>query len=369
MKYITTDKVSKIKREMAENDLNFLGLVIMHNKLKKETKATIHELKNANLDMVMVTGDNILTSLKVAKETTLIEPNQKVYTVKINNINGKGKFEFEEISEEISLINKKEDSSNIERNSVFSSCYLPESIEIDNFKLFKSINEEVRSSLILNNPKVNEINTEIIHFPDVISETIGNNVLAIQGDIFSKIISQKNLLLNQPKFFLEYKTFFDYVLKNCRVFSRMTPDDKAILVESYKELGRLVCMCGDGANDCSALKSADVGLSLSLLDSSIAAPFTSSNFEISSLLDLLIEGKSSLDTSYQCFKFMMLYSIIQFFSVTILLTYGSYLTNNQFLSIDAFIIIPLAYLMSRYSIIKVEQKLLIFLLHINPLNH
>ncbi len=30
-----TDKVSKIKREMAENDLNFLGLVIMHNKLKK----------------------------------------------------------------------------------------------------------------------------------------------------------------------------------------------------------------------------------------------------------------------------------------------------------------------------------------------
>jgi len=184
----------------------------------------------------------------------------------------------------------------------------------------------------------------------VFTHTIGNNVLAIQGDIFSKIISQKRLFLNQPKILLEYKIFFDYVLKNCRVFSRMTPDDKAILVESYKELGRIVCMCGDGANDCSALKSADVGLSLSLLDSSIAAPFSSSNFEISSLLDLLIEGKSSLDTSYQCFKFMMLYSIIQFFSVTILLTFGSYLTNNQFLSIDAFIIFPLAYLISRYFI-------------------
>ena len=65
------------------------------------------------------------------------------------------------------------------------------------------------------------------------------------------------------------------------------------------------------------------------------------------MIDLFREGKASLVTSIQCFKYMMLYSLIQFISVTLLLIYGSYLTDDQYLVIDVLIIFPVAILMAR----------------------
>lgn len=69
-------------------------------------------------------------------------------------------------------------------------------------------------------------------------------------------------------------------------------------------------MCGDGANDCAALKAADMGVSLSQAEASIAAPFTSKIQDISCIPILLREGRAALTTSFQCFKYIELYSMI-----------------------------------------------------------
>jgi cation-transporting ATPase 13A2 len=76
---------------------------------------------------------------------------------------------------------------------------------------------------------------------------------------------------------LEFRILKNVIAKG-KVFARMSPEQKAFLVEEIQATTRdyhMVGMCGDGANDCNALKTADVGLSLSDSEASIAAPFTS----------------------------------------------------------------------------------------------
>lgn len=106
-------------------------------------------------------------------------------------------------------------------------------------------------------------------------------------------------------------------------------------------------MCGDGANDCGALKAADVGLSLSESEASIAAPFTSTVQDISSIVILLREGRCALTTSFTNFKFIELYALIQFVSATILYIIGENLSQTQFVFIDLVLSLPLSIFMGR----------------------
>lgn len=47
---------SQIQRETVESELTFLGLLIMENRLKKETKPVLKELSEARIRTVMITG-------------------------------------------------------------------------------------------------------------------------------------------------------------------------------------------------------------------------------------------------------------------------------------------------------------------------
>lgn len=97
-------------------------------------------------------------------------------------------------------------------------------------------------------------------------------------------------------------------------------------------------MCGDGANDCGALKAANAGVSLSDAESSVASPFTSKHANISCIPLVIREGRAALVTSFGIFKYVAGYSLIQFLSVLILYSSDTNLTDIQFLYIDLFII-------------------------------
>jgi len=163
----------------------------------------------------------------------------------------------------------------------------------------------------------------------------GTFQLAITGRAFSVLLSDENRVERE------------HVLRKTQVFARMSPQQKTALIEQLQSLGFTVGMCGDGANDCGALKAANVGLSLSDAEASVAAPFTSKVSSVFAVLTLLREGRCALATSVQIFKFMACYSLIQFVSVLLLYSIGNTFGDLQFLWIDLVIILPLVFLMGR----------------------
>ena len=69
---------------------------------------------------------------------------------------------------------------------------------------------------------------------------------ALTGPVYSEI--KKNL-----------PHLLSNVLMSANVYARMSPIEKTSLVEDLKLIGYCVGMCGDGANDCGALRAADAG--------------------------------------------------------------------------------------------------------------
>lgn len=128
-------------------------------------------------------------------------------------------------------------------------------------------------------------------------------------------------------------------------------------------------MCGDGANDCGALRAAHTGISLSEAESSVASPFTSKNPNITCVLNVIREGRAALVTSFGIFKYMAAYSLCQFISVLILYSIESNLTDMEFLYIDLAIISIFAFFFGKtesYSGKLVKETPLSSLVSVSP---
>lgn len=101
-------------------------------------------------------------------------------------------------------------------------------------------------------------------------------------------------------------------------------------------------MCGDGANDCGALKAAHVGISLSEAESSVASAFTAKEQNISCVPKVIKEGRAALVTSFGVFKIMVCYSLTELASVIILYNIDANLSSPEFLFIDVFLVLNFA---------------------------
>ena len=73
------------ERSEVENNLTFLGFLVLENKLKKITSETISILNKCRVRTVMATGDNLLTAVSVGKQCHILKSDENVLIAQIEN--------------------------------------------------------------------------------------------------------------------------------------------------------------------------------------------------------------------------------------------------------------------------------------------
>jgi magnesium-transporting ATPase (P-type) len=86
-----------MQRDAAETNLTFLGLLVMENKLKAETKGVINNLNECHVRTIMATGDNVLTAISVARQCAILHENESVWLadVAVDKASGIEKVEWQ----------------------------------------------------------------------------------------------------------------------------------------------------------------------------------------------------------------------------------------------------------------------------------
>ncbi|XP_063297778.1 probable cation-transporting ATPase 13A4 [Pelobates fuscus] len=266
------DDFDSIEREEVESDLEFLGLLILENRLKPETKPILEELNAANIRTVMITGDNIQTATTVARNCSMIPETSKVILVEARGPEGCSPASI--------------------------TCKLLEYPQGKCNDTYIKVEDALES----------QDHSKDYHF-------------SMSGKTYE--ILEKHFCDLLPR-----------LLMNGTVFARMSPGQKSTIIDEFRKLDYYVGMCGDGANDCAALKMANAGISLSEQEASVAAPFNSKVTNIACVSELLKEGRAALVTSFCMFKYMAMFGLIEYNNTLLLYWQRNIFGNNQFLVHD-----------------------------------
>lgn len=141
------------------------------------------------------------------------------------------------------------------------------------------------------------LSSKVEREPNVITtqealQKMGSLELAVTGNAFRALCESGDM---------------EHMLLRTRIFARMGPDDKVRAVEMHLEKDLVTGMCGDGGNDCGALRAAQAGVALSEAEASVVSPFTAKTKSVRAVVDLLREGRAALANSFAGYKFLIIY--------------------------------------------------------------
>ena len=224
--YENCEKTGKQNKLVDQYDLIFLAVFGIKDSLRDGVKEAVKKCHEASVNVIMVTGDNIVTATAIAKDCGILGED-----VNLKNL---GPNDIEEDPELMNNVSKKEEYIN---NIITNQ---PRALTGNSF--YNSV-----GGLICD---VCKEDTNLCKCPKTeseakqISEKTGKPKKKIKKDVIKNIEN------------------FKKVTQRLKVMARSQPLHKYALVLGLKSLKNVVAVTGDGTNDAPALSKSDVGFAM-----------------------------------------------------------------------------------------------------------
>lgn len=295
-----------VARDDVESSVGFLGFVLFVNQVKPEAPYVVGALEEAGVDVRIVTGDDALTAIYVARKINMEMPSS------------------------VLLI----DAQRQQEETIVA---------------YTDVDEMAQSTLDGTTGNQADGTWTPVDRHSFLSLADGSAIALTGGAIEHLLVNDEPQESDSTTpSTLSWSEFADEVVGRTKVFARVRPEQKTWIIETLMARhGACVAMCGDGANDCGALKAAHVGLALSTDDAAVVAPFTSRSLRVSDAVELVREGRGALSAAYVAFRYMVIYSVVQVTMSATMNDLHSQMSDSQFLFDDLVVVFVLSLLMIR----------------------
>ena len=255
-----------------EDGLFLIGCTAVEDSLQDEVPDTIKDLQTAGVNIWVLTGDNLPTARNIATSCKLLPSDMEKYEIyedldkfkkAVNGLLGKKNDSKSHKKADSELCDDNNQNKNKEED-IFNPKNLEESYqEIISFenrnKIIENIVLKERKSVLYTGLKA-----MLKYYNDTEKNNVKRGILVEAAMLSLALPSDKTPEL---RYYLHpiTKIFLDLTLNSQAVVCcRVSPQQKALVVRMIKNniIGAITLAVGDGANDVSMIKEADVGVGI-----------------------------------------------------------------------------------------------------------